>query len=156
MDFIKETLKQAEENQSDILAENVEGLLLNIAVQLEMSMKLMSVITNGQMLEKLGINQLKKGMSFAKDFPLSKVMLLEITEEINKNARLLREVVVSELPNGRPDITEYSVKDNRYKISDPAADVEVVALWRGAATARGHRCSGVPKRLLCDLQIRVQ
>ena len=62
MDFIKETLKQAEENQSDILAENVEGLLLNIAVQLEMSMKLMSVITNGQMLEKLGINQLKKGM----------------------------------------------------------------------------------------------
>ena len=124
MDFIKETLKQAEENQSDILAENVEGLLLNIAVQLEMSMKLMSVITNGQMLEKLGINQLKKGMSFAKDFPLSKVMLLEITEEINKNARLLREVVVSELPNGRPEITEYSVKDNRYKISDQADELE--------------------------------
>ena len=64
------------------------------------------------------------GMSFAKDFPLSKVMLLEITEEINKNARLLREVVVSELPNGRPDITEYSVKDNRYKISDQADELE--------------------------------
>ncbi len=119
MDFIKESLEKSIKEESIVLSENVEMLFLNISSQMKLAVSLLGVITNGKMLEKLGEQgtMLKKGASF-NDFPISKAMMQSLAIEMLDSSKELMKLVLEELEDGRPDITEYNVDENRHKVSD--------------------------------------
>ena len=122
MDFIKETIEKKESDSTDnlgynmLLSDNVEMLMLNVTCQMQLATKLLSVISNGKILERLGVKQLKDGASWNKDFPISKVMMQSMAMDMLENAKELMRVVLEELEDGMPDITEYNVNDNKHKI----------------------------------------
>ena len=135
MDFIKETLSRNKEKRSGninpeevkgsaFLNDNIEGLMLSLNTQMNLAMKMMGVITNGSMLEKFGVRQLRDGFKWTDDFPISKAMMQALTLELLENAKELMRIVLEELDDGYPEIRSYEVAEMMEKISDSVDELD--------------------------------
>ena len=135
MDFIKETLSRNKKKQgggfnpeelkgSAFLNDNIEGLMLSLNQQMNLAMKILGVITNGSMLEKFGVKQLKEGFKWTDDFPISKAMMQSLALELLENAKELMRIVVEELDDGYPEMKAYDVSEMMKKISGSVDELD--------------------------------
>lgn len=117
MDFIKEILSkqndvdELSEMRGGFLNDNIESLMLGISSQMRLAIKMLGVITNGSLIEKLGVQQIRDGFKWEKDFPISKAMMQALAMEMLDNSKEFMRLVCDELEDGFPDEDKYEVSD---------------------------------------------